>query len=157
MKKINIRVQRKIHLPFPKKEIVDLLWKLENISKYQPKVNSIIIKWNNKRLATCSSTYRVAGINWVENFSIIISENGFRKKLISGILANQVHGGYMVRDITHNSSDLILYRQYNIPFIFSFLTKPLKKFLLRSLGVEMRKIEFILSEEFESIPEKISA
>jgi hypothetical protein len=69
MKWLSINVRQEAPISRPAKEVIDFLWSLENLLKYEPKVDSVWVHPRSEQDGTYFVQGRFAGVRWNGAFS----------------------------------------------------------------------------------------
>ncbi len=112
---MHLRRVEKVVIARPVNEVLPLLWDVQNLSKYGPRVELIRVSADSPYTGTYMVRGNLAGTPWTGTFYYKLTENGFDSHMISGPEGMRANIRVKVRSASRNRSVLTHVERYEIP------------------------------------------
>jgi len=110
-----VSVTDSIALDVSAEDALAVLWDIQSLSLYEPKVDSAWIKPETDKKGTYSVTGRFAGWLWRGKFSYELNDHGFHSEMIQGTRGIKVNGGFVVKAERRDRCRITHYEHYEFP------------------------------------------
>lgn len=142
-----VTVTDSITLELPAEQALGVLWEVENLGLYEPKVDAIQVEPETKERGTYAVKGRFAGFPWRGKFSYVLNPRGFHSELLSGPPGIRVNGGFVVTSKRSGQCLITHYERYQFSSWLALLAPLIRFYLIRAIKKELRGLAGIISEK----------
>lgn len=142
-----VTVTDSIPLDLSAEQALAVLWEVETLGLYEPKVDAIQVEPETKERGTYAIAGRFAGFPWSGKFSYILNPRGFHSELLRGPSNVQMNGGFVV---TSGGADRCLithYERYQFSSWMALLAPLIRLYLTWAIKKELRGLAGIIAEK----------
>ncbi|MGH7494543.1 MAG: SRPBCC family protein [bacterium] len=139
-----ISVTDSIALDLPAEDALAVLWDIQTLKLYDPKVDSAWVKPETEKKGTYSVTGRFAGKLWRGEFSYELNDHGFHSEMIQGPQGIKVNGGFVVKAEHRDRCRITHYEHYKFPYWMSPLALLARLYLYWAMKKELRDLAQII-------------
>jgi hypothetical protein len=142
-----VTVTDSITLDLPAERALAVLWDVNNLSLYEPKVDAIRVKPQTEGRGTYAVRGRFVGLPWRGVFSYALNPRGFRSELLKGPSGVRVNGGFVVSSRRPGQCLVTHYERYQFSSWVSVLVPLLRPYLTWAIRKELRGLAAIITEK----------
>ncbi|MGH7598819.1 MAG: hypothetical protein ACREOI_20895 [bacterium] len=139
-----------IALKLPAEEALAVLWDIQALELYEPKVDSARVKPETEKKGTYSVTGRFAGKLWRGEFSYELNDHGFHSEMIQGPQGIKVNGGFVVKAEHRDRCRITHYEHYEFPHWMSPLALLARLYLYWAMKKELREVAKLIHSKSKS-------
>jgi hypothetical protein len=143
-----ISVTRSLQIACPVNTLLEVIWDIRNLARYEPKVISARVQPQTEKTGTYSAWGFFGIIPWKGRFSYVLTENGFSSEMLNApFMSLKVKGGFFVAAAgdAHNHSHITHCEVYQIPRWMKCFSPLLRKYIHWSMGRELNNIAQLAS------------
>ena len=141
-----VAVSRAVLVPAPKAAALAVLWNVENLAQFEPKVDTIDVSCATRARGMFRGRGRVAGLPWSGEFRYQLTERGFHSEETgvhrSGL---KVSGGFRVYARAASTSAVIHYEHYRLPLWAAPLKPVVRWYVRRSMSQELANLSRLIA------------
>ena len=135
-----LNATRSVLVSAPRESVRLFLRDLSNLATYEQKVDKVQASYPGPDAGFYEASGRWAGIPWSGAFTVrFTKDGGFRSEMVRGPL-KRVTGGFALRAVT-GGTVVTHDEQYLLPWALRPLTPLLKRWLDRSIDLELREVK----------------
>jgi hypothetical protein len=136
-----ISVVSTIEIEAPKSDVLEVIWDIKGIEKFEVKADRVEVSPLTPRKGTYKVRGRFAGVPWRREFAYFLNEDGFYSRDAHQTREHvTVQGGFIVQELRPLRSVLIHYELYYISLWFLPLRPLITSYLKWSMSKELRDI-----------------
>lgn len=144
-------VTHKIKIPRSKEDVLKVLWDINHIAEYEPKVNKVKVEPEDDMKGHYYPKGRFFGLPWKGKFDYHKNPNGFVSKMVvnpQGLEGKlTVNGGFSVRSLGKYESEVLHHEQYEFKGKYRVLNPFVASYIKWSMFSEMRVLKDIVLRE----------
>ena len=133
-----ISVVHTIELAVPVERVLGYLWKIDNLVKYEPKVNRLSVYPDGDSSGSYKASGYFAGLPWNGRFTYRLSKDGFHSELVEGVI--RVRGGFKTKKVDAESCTLLHWEEYELPGWSGWIAPVIRTYLSGAIRWELRNI-----------------
>lgn len=137
----------KISIGVPAEQALAVLWDIQSLKLYEPKVDSAQVEPETQTNGTYIVWGRFAGLRWRGKFSYEINDRGFQSKMLQGPSGVQVHGGFVVQAEDSHRCQITHYENYQLPHWMSPLALLIRLYLFWAIKKELRDLATLIQQK----------
>lgn len=138
----------KIGVSLPAEKVLAVVWDLNNVALYEPKVDAVQIEPEAGKKGTYSVEGHFGGIPWGGVFSYDLNGRGFHSEMIQGPSGVRFNGGFVVAPERQDQSTITHYERYQFPPWLSPLVPIIRLYLVWAMRKELRNLAKVIYEKF---------
>lgn len=137
----------KISIDVHAEQALAVLWDIQNLQFYEPKVDSAQVEPETQTNGTYIVQGRFAGMRWRGKFSYEINDRGFHSEMLQGPSGVQVHGGFVVQAEDSHSCQITHYENYQLPYWMSPLALLIRLYMFWAMKKELRDLAALIQQK----------
>lgn len=135
-----LSVTRSILISAPRESVSEYLRDLSRLADYEQKVDRCTVSYPDRETAMAEVSGRYFGLPWRGSFRMVYTQDGgYQSEMLRGPF-KRVTGGFQLRSVT-GGTWLTHEEHYQLPFTFKFLVPVLRRWLRRTIDVELGVIK----------------
>jgi hypothetical protein len=144
-----VTVTDSIKLDLPAERALAVLWQVNNLSLYEPKVDAMQVKPETAERGTYAIEGHFAGIPWRGIFSYVLNPRGFHSELLAGPPSVRMNGGFVVTPRRADQCLVTHYERYQFSSWLALLAPLIRLYVAWAIKQELRELAGIITETLQ--------